>query len=121
MSRTTQVLAFSVPPAVVKEVETLAKEEQRTKSELFREMVRVFRRYRAQRDRDEERWVTQLIEEVKAEEKRRPTSQEELAEEEAELITYGQRQAKKLGIKPKDINRIIREYRQEENQRKQRS
>ena len=78
MSRTTKIMGFSVPPAVVKEVETLAKRERRTKSELFREMVRVYRRYRDQRDR---------------------------------LSRYGARQAKKLGIKPQDIDRIVHDYR----------
>jgi predicted phage gp36 major capsid-like protein len=111
MSRTTKTLGFSVPPAVVKEVEGLAKAERRTKSELFREMVRVYRRYRAQRDRDEEQWIMKLIEEVKAEEKRRPTPPEELARQEAELAAYGQKQAKKLGIKPRDMNRLVREHR----------
>lgn len=121
MSRTTQILAFSVPPAVVKEVESLAKEERRTKSELFREMVRVFRRYRAQRDRDEEQWITNLIEQVKAEERERPTPPDELLKESIRLARYGEQQAKKLGIKPKDVNRLINEYRQEEYRRKRQS
>lgn len=55
MSRATKILSFSVPQAVVREVETMAKEERRTKSELFREMLRIYRRYRQERDRDEDR------------------------------------------------------------------
>src|SRR5882757_1925342 len=66
MSRTTQILAFSAPPTVAKEVETLAKQERRPKSELFREMVRVYERYHAQRDSDEQRWVENLIAEAKS-------------------------------------------------------
>jgi hypothetical protein len=93
-------------------VETLAKEERRTKSELFREMVRVYRRYRVQRDRDEERWVINLIQEAKAEAADNPKNAEELLAEDDRLVRYGEQQAKKLGIKPKDINRIIHEYRQ---------
>jgi len=50
MNRTTKIIGFSVPLVVVREVEGLAKEEHRTKSELFREMVRVYRRYRQQRE-----------------------------------------------------------------------
>ena len=46
-----------MPPTVLKEVETLAKKERRTKSELFREMVRVYQRLRLQPDRDEVRWL----------------------------------------------------------------
>src|SRR6266852_4767021 len=111
MSRTTQVMAFSVPPTLVKEVETLAKQERRTKSELFREMVRVYERYRTQRELDEQRWVENLIAEAQAEQAANPMSVEEMLKENDRLTRYGERQAKKLGIKPKDINRIIHEYR----------
>jgi hypothetical protein len=121
MSRTTKVLGFSVPPAVVKEVESLAKAERRTKSELFREMVRVYTRYRQQRDRDEHRWIDNIIEQAKAEERRRPTPPEELKAESERLARYGQQQLKKLGYKPKDINRLINEYRQEEYRRQRQS
>ncbi len=111
MSRTTQILAFSVPPAVVKEIETLAKQERRTKSELFREMVRVYERYRMQRELDEQRWVENLIAEAKAEEAKHPLSVEEMHKESDRIARYGERQAKKLDIKPKDINRLVHEYR----------
>ena len=67
MSRTTTLLGFSVPPSVAREVEVFAREERRTKSELFREMVRVYRRFRDERDRQEIRWVANLIREAKAE------------------------------------------------------
>ena len=110
-SRTTKILGFSVPPTMVKEVETLAKAERRTKSELFREMVRVYRRYRQQRERDEERWVTNLIQEAKTEQAQNPMTAEEMLRESERLAQYGARQAKKLGIKPKDVNRIIHEHR----------
>lgn len=113
VSRTTQVLAFSVPPAIVREVEALAKRERRTKSELFREMVRVYERYRNQRELDEQRWVENLIAEAKAEEAANPMSVEEMLKDSDRMARYGERQAKKLGIKPKDIDRIIHEYRRE--------
>jgi hypothetical protein len=113
MSRTTQILAFSVPPTVAKEIETLARRERRTKSELFREMVRVYGRYRAQRDLDDQRWVENLIAEAQAEAAANPMTVEEMLKENDRLTRYGERQRKKLGIKPKDINRIIHEYRRE--------
>jgi metal-responsive CopG/Arc/MetJ family transcriptional regulator len=113
MSRTTKIMGFSVPPTVVREVEALAKEERRTKSELFREMVRVYRRYRQQRDRDEERWILNLIAETKAEQAKNPMSVEDMLKESDRLARYGARQAKKLGIKPKDVNRLIHEHRKE--------
>jgi metal-responsive CopG/Arc/MetJ family transcriptional regulator len=46
MSRTTKVLTFSVPPSMADEVERIALAENRNKSELFREMLRVYRVYR---------------------------------------------------------------------------
>jgi metal-responsive CopG/Arc/MetJ family transcriptional regulator len=112
MSRTTKIMGFSVPPTVVREVEMLAKEERRTKSELFREMVRVYRRYREQRDRDDDRWIMNLIEEAKAEQAKNPMSVEAMLSEDDRLARYGAAQAKKLGLKPKDVNRIIHEHRQ---------
>jgi hypothetical protein len=95
----------------VKEVETLAKQERRTKSELFREMVRVYERYRWQRELDEQRWTENLIAEARAEQAKTRMSAEETLKDSAGVARYGARQAKKLGIKPKDINRIVHEYR----------
>ena len=106
-------MGFSVPPAVVREVETMAKQERRTKSELFREMVRVYRRYRLERDRDDERWVANIIAEAKAEEAEHPMSAEEFEAESNRLARYGAAQSKKLGIKARDVNRLIQEYRKE--------
>ena len=113
MSRTSKILGFSVPPAVVKEVDTLAREERRTKSELFREMVRVYRRYRQQRDRDEQRWIMNIVAEAKAEQAQNPMSVTEMLKESERLARYGARQARKLGIKSKDVTRIIHDYRKE--------
>jgi len=38
MGRSTKVLAFSVPPAIARQIERTAKEERKTKSELLRAM-----------------------------------------------------------------------------------
>ena len=111
MARVTKTIGFSVPPPLMKEVEQIAKEERRTKSELFCEMVRVYKRYRQQREQDAEAWVSKLIQEAQAEERRRPLTPEELRKEDARLARYGEQQAKKLGIKPQDISRIIHEHR----------
>jgi len=51
MGRTTRTLTVSLPPAVLEEIGRLAKLEQKTKSELFRDMVRVYEDHL-----DEERW-----------------------------------------------------------------
>ena len=111
MGRTTKMVGFSVPPALEREVEQIAKAERRTKSELFREMLRVYKRFRKQRDEDEETWVMNLIREAQEEQAKNPMPVEEMLKEDEELARYGTAQAKKLGIKPKDINRIIYESR----------
>jgi hypothetical protein len=38
MGRSTKVLAFSVPPAIARQIEQTAREERKTKSELLRAM-----------------------------------------------------------------------------------
>lgn len=46
MKRASKVLAVSVPPESAEDFERIAKEEGRNKSELFREMLRVYRVWR---------------------------------------------------------------------------
>jgi len=113
MARTTKTLGFSVPPQVVREVESLARKERRTKSELFREMVRVYQRFRLQRDRDEVRWVENLIQETKAEQAKNPMTKDEMIAEDERLSQYVVKRAKQLGIKTDLANttRIIHERR----------
>ncbi len=98
---------------MVKEVEILAKEERRTKSELFREMVRVYHRFRDQRDRDETRWVANLIQEAKAEQAKKPMTADEILAEGERFARAGAKQARKLGIKtdPRSATQLIHERR----------
>ncbi len=42
MARTTKTLTVSLPPQLYEEVERIAKQEQKTKSELFRDMLLVY-------------------------------------------------------------------------------
>jgi metal-responsive CopG/Arc/MetJ family transcriptional regulator len=44
--RTSKVVAVSVPPETAQDFERIASQEGRNKSELFREMLRVYRAYR---------------------------------------------------------------------------
>ena len=113
MARTTKTIGFSVPPLVVKEVESLARQERRTKSELFREMVRVYQRFRLQRDRDEARWVEQLLQEARVEQAKNPMTVEELLAENEQLSRYRAKRAKQVKIKTGLANatRIIHERR----------
>jgi metal-responsive CopG/Arc/MetJ family transcriptional regulator len=48
MSRVTKTIGFSVPPSMAEEFDSIALEERRTKSELFREMLRLYQTYRKQ-------------------------------------------------------------------------
>lgn len=111
MGRTTKVVGFSVPPVLAAELERIAQEEHRTKSELFREMIRVYQKYRQQRDRDTGDWVAALIQEAQEEQALHPMSMEDMLREEAELAAYGEAQTKKLGLKYRDIDRLIHDFR----------
>lgn len=51
MARVTKTLTVSLPPQIYEEVERLAKEERKTKSELFRDMIGAYEDYL-----DERRW-----------------------------------------------------------------
>jgi len=46
LRRSTRVLTVSVPPQTAEDFEKIADEEGRNKSELFREMLRVYRTWR---------------------------------------------------------------------------
>lgn len=50
MARVSKVLSFSLPPDMASKIEDLAKSENRSKSELLREMVSVYERYQAETD-----------------------------------------------------------------------
>jgi metal-responsive CopG/Arc/MetJ family transcriptional regulator len=107
MGRATKIVGFSVPPAVAQEVEQIAHEEHRTKSELFREMLRVYQRFRHHRDRGEDRWVQALIAEAQAEQAQHPMSVEDLRREDAELTHYGVHQANTHRIPARAVPRLI--------------
>ena len=51
MGRTTKTLTVSLPPQIYEEIERLARLERKTKSELFRDMVKVYEEHL-----DEELW-----------------------------------------------------------------
>ena len=106
-------VGFTVPPPMEEELEQMAKEEHRTKSELFREMVRVYRSYRKRHPEPEidQEWVMQVLREAQEEEKRNPMTDEEAMAISEELMRYGAQQAKKMGVTLEDVDRIIHEER----------
>ena len=80
MKRTSKVLAVSLPPEAAADFSRLAEEEGRNKSEMFREMLRVYQIWRR-------------------------------VQEFESLQRYGAAQARRLGIKEEDVERLIQEFR----------
>jgi AbrB family looped-hinge helix DNA binding protein len=62
-------------------------------------------------DRYDEEWAKNVLKEAKEEAKRNPKTMEEEDAEERRLLALGARQAKKLGIKPQDAEKIVHDYR----------
>ena len=111
---------FSVPPALARRVEKLARQERRTPAALLREMLRLYERHKQEQEEEPytEEWALRLMQEAQEEEWLHPMTEEEEERDEAELQRYGAAQAKKLGIKSdKDIERIIQEHRQEKREK----
>ena len=77
--RVTKPITISIMPEMLEQVNRIAKEESRTRSELLREAVR---RYIAEKEL-------------------------------SRLGRYGQTKAQELNLEPKDVDRLIREYRKE--------
>jgi hypothetical protein len=117
MTRTVKNVGFTVPPSMAEELEQMAAEERRTKSELFREMFRVYRLYRKQIEKAEEEKLEELVHralsEGQEEKERKPRGREELMAESERLARYGAEQAKKLAIQEEERGRIVDEKRGE--------
>jgi len=113
MARTTKVLGFSVSPEIAQAFDEIVQAERRSKSELFREMFRVYQQYRAKRTDFDDQWVMDLF----AEAKENPMTPEQLLTESRELAAYGARRAKETGadtLTDDDIQNVIHEHRAEQ-------
>jgi metal-responsive CopG/Arc/MetJ family transcriptional regulator len=66
MIPTMKHMGFTIPPPIADEFERIARKEQRTKSELVREMFRIYRSYRKKHPEPEinDEWVMQVIREA---------------------------------------------------------
>jgi AbrB family looped-hinge helix DNA binding protein len=62
-------------------------------------------------DRYDEEWAKNVLKEATEEAKRAPKTKEEEDAEERRLLALGARQAKKLGIKPQDAEKLVHDYR----------
>jgi metal-responsive CopG/Arc/MetJ family transcriptional regulator len=110
MSRMTKVIGFSVPPEIFCVIQSLADSEGKSKSELFREMIRVYLLFRDRRLRDETHWIDEIIEQAREEKRQKGFILNEEQKELKRLQRYGALKAKQLGIKSdKDIERMMHE------------
>ncbi|OGD85611.1 hypothetical protein A2696_03925 [Candidatus Curtissbacteria bacterium RIFCSPHIGHO2_01_FULL_41_13] len=48
--RNTRILSISLPPKIYEDINQMAKNEKKTKSAMIREMVKIYRRWRFERD-----------------------------------------------------------------------
>jgi hypothetical protein len=78
----------SLPSPMEREFHQIATEEHRTKSELFREMFRVYRSYRKRQPEPEidDAWVIQVIREAKEEQRQNPSKEVGIDVEDEEVI-----------------------------------
>ena len=105
--RSTKNISITMPTAMVKEAERIAKRENRTMNELVREALRQYKSRRGRTTQEELRMVLRIINEVK----RNPLTPEELRAENKRLMQYGAQQTRRAGVKERDITRVIRESR----------
>jgi hypothetical protein len=84
-------VGFTLPSPMEREFDRIATEEHRTKSELFREMFRVYRSYRKRRPEPtiDDEWVMQVIAEAEEEQRQNPMTPDELVAEFKELAREG--------------------------------
>jgi hypothetical protein len=111
MPRTPETSDFSIPPAFLRKAAKIAKEAHLTPPELLNEMLDVYQQHRKQQKPYDEAWAMNVFREAQEEERLHPMTLEELKREDADLRRYGVAQAKKLGLKAKDIDRLLQERR----------
>ena len=108
----TKNISITMPVAMVKDAERLAKRENRTLSELVREALRHYATSRRARiDPGEPEWIARIIGEAKE----NPLAPEDISAADKRLAAYGARQAKKVGFKERDTVRMIHESRARRN------
>lgn len=125
MSRISKNIGVTVPPAMADEFEQMAREEQSTKSEMFRRMLRFYQAYRnpiKQRTDNTEGWVERLILEAQEEERQNPMSAKEFAAEIEKAQRYGAERSKALGIQSEEeLNEMLYAERKTSRQTARRS
>jgi hypothetical protein len=111
MPKTTESSEFVIPPALARQAAKIAREEGRTAGALFGDMLRAYKDRRKQRKPNDEAWASRLWRQAQREERLHPMTADEAEREDQELLRYGEAQAKKRGIKEKDIPELTQKRR----------
>jgi len=110
VARTYKTVGFSIPPQIVERIERTARERNMTKSELFREMFRVWEK--GERfDPDSDEAIVRLAAEEQEKERRNPTSREEDMRFFMELREDLQQRAKQRGLTVTEDGEILEKMR----------
>ena len=97
VARRYKTIGFSVPPMIAERIDAVVRERQFTRSELFREMFRLWEKEN-RRDPDSDEAIMRLFAEVKEQERRNPTPEEESLKFFQELGKDLRKRAKKRGL-----------------------
>ena len=106
MARTYKTVGFSLPPRIVERIEEATKTRNMTKSELFREMFRVWDREDQRKANADEELIAYFAK-VKEEARKNPTPLEVDMEFYKEIGNDLQRRAKERGLVVTDDGEII--------------
>jgi Ribbon-helix-helix protein, copG family len=118
VARATKNIGFTVPPSMAEEFEEVAKEEQSTKSELFRRMFRFYkaaRRPRGKQGADFNAWIDKVIFDALEEKRTSPMSDEALADLE-HAVFVATRSTPFSNMSEEEIDRIVYEERKTRRQ-----
>ena len=110
--REAKIVSFSMPPALAEEIERIARKEHRTKSELFRDIFRLWKEQRQRQQQDDE--INSLVAQTIADTQSEPApSIGKNLKTSDHLACYGEQQADQLGIHEDDVPAFIRNARKQ--------
>lgn len=106
MARRYKTIGFSVPPMIAERIDAVVRERQFTRSELFREMFRLWEKEN-RRDPDSDEAIMRLFAEVKEQERRNPIPLEEDLQFFNDIREDLQRRAEERGLTVTEDGEII--------------
>ncbi len=106
VARTYKTVGFSIPPAIAERIEQTAMARNMTRSELFREMFRVWER-ETRLDPDSDEAILRMAAEEKEKERRNPTAVEDDMRFFTALREDLQKRAKERGLTVTENGEIV--------------